>query len=160
MALNLNGTIWAHSDASATITPTEGPNAGIARSFSKLKSFKYDPGAGSALLDGTDVGPEGIAPTAAKPTWEMGLSSVAEVQSVADHLQGDVGGAVQTHCNVTIVWSRPGKPSVTISIVDTLVTKGLGGESDSGKAPDGTCGGSCVDILQNKVSLLNKRKIQ
>jgi len=153
MAFKLNKTVYAHSDAGMVVTPREGGNEGIPFELKAIKSLKWELGAGSTQLEGFAIGPEGIAPTAAKPKWSAELSKVAESMALAKHLGP---GAVAISCDVTITWQRKGLPTTTIGITETLITEGLGGQSDAGSAPSGSIGGNCVDILQNGMSLLNR----
>jgi hypothetical protein len=154
MALKLNDTVYAHSDGTLVVTPREGANAAIPFELKHVKGFEWDPGASSTTIDGFQVGPDGIAPTAAKPKWSAELSAVGEVLALTKHLGA---GAVTIPCDVVLTFQRKGKPTTKIEIVETLITDGLGGgKSDSGSAPNGKIGGNCVDQLIDGVSILNR----
>lgn len=153
----VNGVVFAHADATMTITPHEGINAGVHLELAAVKSFTGDLGASSTQIDGTQVAPLALAPTAAKPTWEAELSALGQALAVTEHLGP---GAVTIPCAIKWTFQRPGQRSYTISIPTTLITKGLGGfKSDAGAAPTGSIGGNATNILHNGIDLLNRPRV-
>jgi len=144
MAAKLNDVVYEHADGSAVVTPREGDSAGIPFELKKVPSLEWDLGAGSTQVPGFSPAPEAIAGTEAKPTWSMDLGALAESLALAVHIGP---GATRIPCDVTYTLQRKGKPTITINIEETLITKGLGGGKSSGTTvPTTTIGGNAVNI--------------
>jgi hypothetical protein len=151
MAFKVGTKTYAHANARAKITPKEGPNAGQGIEVKSAKSISGNTNAESALLMGTSNAPLAIVPAGSKPEVELGLDALEESGDIAKHLGP---GACFVLCDLSVVFSMPGKPAREYLAENVMFTKGFGLKSESGSAPNDTIGGNCTDIKIDGVSVL------
>jgi len=151
MAFKVGAKTYAHANVRVKITPKEGPNAGQGFEVRSARSLTGNTNAESALLMGTSNAPLAIVPAGAEPEVELGLDSLEESGDIAKHLGP---GACFVPCDLSVVFSMPGRPAREYLAENVMFTNGFGFTSESGSAPNDTIGGNCTDILIDGVSVL------